>query len=85
MRVKITGQCGEFFEPSGHLRPAALEKTAEAFEAGAISRDHVRNIIDVMNHLPANIPAETRTEAEDILVGHCRVGWPSVAAGLRRR
>ncbi|MGW5106762.1 DUF222 domain-containing protein [Nocardia sp. NPDC004123] len=76
VRVKITRQCGEFFEPTGHLRPAALAETAEAFEAGDISRDHVRNIIDVMNHLPTDIPAETRAEAEDILVGHSRVGWP---------
>ncbi|MGW5106995.1 DUF222 domain-containing protein, partial [Nocardia sp. NPDC004123] len=76
VRVKITRQCGEFFEPTGHLRPAVLAGTAEAFEAGDISRDHVRNIIDVMNHLPADIPAETRAEAEDILVGHSRVGWP---------
>ncbi|MFE2997584.1 DUF222 domain-containing protein, partial [Nocardia sp. NPDC059246] len=34
VRVKITRQCGEFFEPTGHLRPAALAATAEAFEAG---------------------------------------------------
>ncbi|MEU6585470.1 DUF222 domain-containing protein [Nocardia sp. NPDC046763] len=76
LRVKIALQCGEFFEPTGHLRPATLAKTAEAYEAGDISRDHVRNIIDVMTHLPTDIPAETRTEAEDILVGHSRVGWP---------
>ncbi|MFE3260413.1 DUF222 domain-containing protein [Nocardia sp. NPDC059091] len=76
VRVKITRQCGEFFEPTGHLRPATLAATAEAFEAGDISRDHVRNIIDVMHHLPADIPAETRVEAEHILVGHSRVGWP---------
>ncbi|MFE3260813.1 DUF222 domain-containing protein [Nocardia sp. NPDC059229] len=76
VRAKITRQCGEFFEPTGHLRPAALAETAEAFEAGGISRDHVRNIIDVMNHLPADIPAEARTEAEHILVGHSRTGWP---------
>ncbi|MFE3226884.1 DUF222 domain-containing protein [Nocardia sp. NPDC059228] len=56
VRVKIARQCGEFFEPTGHLRPATLEKATEAFEAGDISRDHVRNIIDVMNHLPADIP-----------------------------
>ncbi|MFE2997423.1 DUF222 domain-containing protein [Nocardia sp. NPDC059246] len=76
VRVKITRQCGEFFEPSGHLRPATLASTAEAYETGQISRDHVRNIVDVMNHLPADIPAETRAEAEDILVDHSRVGWP---------
>ncbi|MFE3259040.1 DUF222 domain-containing protein [Nocardia sp. NPDC059091] len=76
VRVKIARQCGEFFEPTGHLRPATLAETAEAYEAGDISRDHVRNIIDVMTHLPADIPAETRAEAEGILVGHSRVGWP---------
>ncbi|WP_281033194.1 DUF222 domain-containing protein [Nocardia niigatensis] len=41
-----------------------------------MSRDHVRNIIDVMNHLPTSIPTESRVEAEAILVGHSRVGWP---------
>ncbi|MFE3260810.1 hypothetical protein ACFXPS_32625 [Nocardia sp. NPDC059091] len=76
MRAKITRQCGEFFEPTGHLRPAALEKTAEGCVTGQISRDHVRNIIDVMNHLPTDVPAETRMKVEDILVGHSRVGWP---------
>ncbi|MFJ9370826.1 DUF222 domain-containing protein [Nocardia sp. NPDC101769] len=76
LRVKIAMQCGEFFEPTGHLRPATLAKTAEAFEAGDISRDHVRNIIDVMNHLPADIPVQARAEAEEVLVGHSRIGWP---------
>ncbi|WP_433563348.1 DUF222 domain-containing protein [Nocardia sp. CA-151230] len=76
VRVKITRQCGEFFEPTGHLRPPTLAATAEAYEAGNISRDHVRNIVDVMNHLPADIPAGTRAEAERILVGHSRIGWP---------
>ncbi|MFE3196076.1 DUF222 domain-containing protein, partial [Nocardia sp. NPDC059240] len=68
VRVKITRECGEFTEPTGHLRPAALSATAEAFEAGAISRDHARNIVDIVKHLPADIPAEARTEAEALLV-----------------
>lgn len=68
VRVKITRECGEFCEPTGHLRPAALAATAEAFEAGHLSRDHVRNIVDIMNHLPTDIPAPARTQAEQLLV-----------------
>ncbi|GAB2540116.1 HNH endonuclease signature motif containing protein [Nocardia heshunensis] len=68
VRVKITRECGEFTEPTGHLRPAALSATAEAFEAGEISRDHARNIVDIVKHLPADIPAEARAEAEALLV-----------------
>ncbi|MTE13980.1 HNH endonuclease signature motif containing protein [Nocardia aurantiaca] len=84
VRVKITKQCGEFFQPTGHLRPAVLPRVAEAFEAGDISRDHVRNIVDVMAHLPAGVPVEVRVEAEEILVGHCRVGWPDDLPGIGR-
>ncbi|MFE3753317.1 DUF222 domain-containing protein [Nocardia tengchongensis] len=76
LRVKVTHHCGEFFEPSGHLRPAVLPVMAEAFAAGDISRDHVRNIMDVMDHLPTDVPTEARAEAEAILVGYSREGWP---------
>ncbi|GAA2501272.1 HNH endonuclease signature motif containing protein [Nocardia seriolae] len=77
VRVKIAAECGELFELTGHLRPAALALTAEAFEAGAISRDHVRNIVTVMTHLPAGLPVEARVETEAILVDYCREGlWP---------
>ncbi|WP_369633847.1 DUF222 domain-containing protein [Nocardia sp. JMUB6875] len=68
VRVKITRECAEVFEPTGHLRPAALAKAAESFEAGDISRDHVRHIVDIMNHLPTDIPAEARVETERLLV-----------------
>ncbi|MGW4353367.1 DUF222 domain-containing protein [Nocardia sp. NPDC004582] len=76
LRVKVTHHCGEFFEPTGHLRPAVLPVMAEAFAAGEISRDHVRHIMDVMNHLPVDVPTEARAEAERILVDYSRNGWP---------
>ncbi|AYF77590.1 DUF222 domain-containing protein [Nocardia yunnanensis] len=68
VRVKITRECGEFTEPSGRPRPAALPVAAEAFAAGALSRDHVRHIVDIMTHLPADIPVETRVDVEQVLV-----------------
>ncbi|MEV6095218.1 DUF222 domain-containing protein [Nocardia sp. NPDC051981] len=76
LRVKVTHHCGEFIEPTGHLRPAVLPVMAEAFAAGHISRDHVRNIMDVMDHLPLDIPVEARAEAEQIPVDYSREGWP---------
>ncbi|WP_083913649.1 HNH endonuclease signature motif containing protein [Nocardia concava] len=77
VRVKITRQCAAVHEPTGHLRPAALAVAAEAFEAGAISRDHVRHIVDIMTHLPADIPADARAHAEALLVEKSREGlWP---------
>ncbi|GAB0104806.1 HNH endonuclease signature motif containing protein [Nocardia sp. JMUB6875] len=75
-RIKIAAQVGEFHQADGQLAPAVLEVTAEAYEAGDISRDHVRNIVDVMNHLPADVPVETRAETEQILVNYCCEGWP---------
>ncbi|AYF73678.1 HNH endonuclease [Nocardia yunnanensis] len=68
VRVKITRECGEFTEPNGRPRPAALPVAAEAFAAGALSRDHVRHIVDIMTHLPADIPVETRVDVEQVLV-----------------
>ncbi|WP_083913349.1 HNH endonuclease signature motif containing protein [Nocardia concava] len=75
-RIKIAAQVGEFHQANGQLAPPVLEVTAEAYEAGDISRDHVRNIVDVMNHLPADVPVETRAETEQILVNYCCEGWP---------
>ncbi|AYF78275.1 DUF222 domain-containing protein [Nocardia yunnanensis] len=68
VRVKITRECGEFTEPNGRPRPAALPVAAEAFAAGALSRDHVRHIVDIMTHLPTDIPVETRVDVEQVLV-----------------
>ncbi|AYF76473.1 HNH endonuclease [Nocardia yunnanensis] len=68
VRVKITHECGEFTEPGGHPRPATLPVAAEAFAAGALSRDHVRHIVDIMTHLPTDIPVETRVDVEQVLV-----------------
>ncbi|MEU1431027.1 DUF222 domain-containing protein, partial [Nocardia sp. NPDC005746] len=76
VRVKITQQCGEFVQQTGHVAPPVLPVTAEAFAAGEISRDHVRHILDVMNHLPLDVPVEARVEAEQILVDYSRSGWP---------
>ncbi|MEU1204011.1 DUF222 domain-containing protein [Nocardia sp. NPDC005825] len=76
VRVKITHHCGEFVQQTGHVAPPVLPVTAEAFSAGDISRDHVRHIMDVMNHLPLDVPAEARVEAEQILVDYSRNGWP---------
>ncbi|GAB0107051.1 HNH endonuclease signature motif containing protein [Nocardia sp. JMUB6875] len=75
-RIKIAKQVGEFRQLTGHVAPPVLEATAEAFEAGDISRDHVRNIVDVMTHLPTDVPAEARVETERILVDYCLKGWP---------
>ncbi|GAB0102298.1 hypothetical protein JMUB6875_12650 [Nocardia sp. JMUB6875] len=75
-RIKIASQVGEFHQADGQLAPPVLEVTAEAYEAGDISRDHVRNIVEVMNHLPADVPVETRAETEQILVNYCCEGWP---------
>lgn len=76
VRVKITRQCGEFRQLTGHLRPPVLAVAAEAYEAGDISRDHVRNIVEVMTHLPKEIDAGTRDRTERILVDYSREGWP---------
>ncbi|MEU1426642.1 DUF222 domain-containing protein [Nocardia sp. NPDC005746] len=76
VRVKITHHCGEFVQQTGHVAPPVLPVAAEAFAAGEISRDHVRHIMDVMNHLPVDVPAEARAEAEQILVDYSRHGWP---------
>ncbi|MFD7845530.1 DUF222 domain-containing protein [Nocardia sp. NPDC059764] len=51
VRVKITHHCGEFVQQTGHVAPPVLPVTAEVFATGEISRDHVRHIVDVMNHL----------------------------------
>ncbi|MEC3954341.1 DUF222 domain-containing protein [Nocardia sp. CDC153] len=76
MRVKIAAACGEFLGVDGTPRPVALEATANAFEAGVISRDHVRGIVDIMTHLPAEVPAPARVETEALLVEHCVTGHP---------
>ncbi|WP_433594076.1 DUF222 domain-containing protein [Nocardia sp. CA-145437] len=76
VRVKVTHHCGEFVQQTGHVAPPVLPMAAEAFAAGEISRDHVRHIMDVMNHLPLDVPAEARAEAEQILVDYSRNGWP---------
>ncbi|MEC3919796.1 HNH endonuclease signature motif containing protein [Nocardia sp. CDC160] len=68
VRVKITHECGEFREPTGHLRPANLAIAADAYAAGAISRDHVRHIVTIMTHLPTDIPTEARAQTEQLLV-----------------
>ncbi|MEC3914906.1 HNH endonuclease signature motif containing protein [Nocardia sp. CDC160] len=76
MRVKIAAACGEFLGVDGKPRPVALAATANAFETGVISRDHVRGIVDIMTHLPAEIPAPARVETEALLVEHCVTGMP---------
>ncbi|MEC3952367.1 DUF222 domain-containing protein [Nocardia sp. CDC153] len=76
MRVKIAGACGEFLGADGTPRPVTLAATANAFEAGVISRDHVRGIVDIMTHLPADVPAPARVEIEALLVEHCVTGHP---------
>lgn len=75
-RVRVAGQVGEFRDPTGHLRAPALPVAAQAFEAGEISRDHVRGIIEVINHLPDSVDADVRADTEQILVTYCRTGWP---------
>ncbi|MEC3957285.1 DUF222 domain-containing protein [Nocardia sp. CDC153] len=76
MRVKIAAACGEFLGADGTPRPVTLAATANAFEAGVISRDHVRGIVDIMTHLPAEVPAPARVETEALLVEHCVTGHP---------
>ncbi|MEC3954060.1 DUF222 domain-containing protein [Nocardia sp. CDC153] len=76
MRVKIAEACGEFLGADGTPRPVTLAATANAFEAGVISRDHVRGIVDIMTHLPADVPAPARVETEALLVEHCVTGHP---------
>ncbi|MEU1207855.1 DUF222 domain-containing protein [Nocardia sp. NPDC005825] len=76
VRAKISIQCGQLVDPTGHLKPIPLPVAAEAFAAGQISRDHVRNIIDVIHHLPTDTPPEAKVEAEQILVDYSREGWP---------
>ncbi|MEC3919045.1 HNH endonuclease signature motif containing protein [Nocardia sp. CDC160] len=76
VRVKIAGACGEFLGADGKPRPITLAATANAFEAGVISRDHVRGIVDIMTHLPAEVPAPARVETEALLVEHCVTGQP---------
>ncbi|MEC3919067.1 HNH endonuclease signature motif containing protein [Nocardia sp. CDC160] len=75
-RVKIAGACGEFLGADGKPRPVALAATANAFETGVISRDHVRGIVDIMTHLPADVPTPARVETEALLVEHCVTGMP---------
>ncbi|MGW5113027.1 DUF222 domain-containing protein [Nocardia sp. NPDC004123] len=76
VRVKIAGACGEFFDRTGQLRTASLTATAKAFETADISRDHVRGIVEIMTHLPADIPTQARAEAEELLVTFCHTGSP---------
>ncbi|MEC3917140.1 HNH endonuclease signature motif containing protein, partial [Nocardia sp. CDC160] len=76
VRVKIAAACGEFLGADGKPRPVALAATANAFETGVISRDHVRGIVDIMTHLPADVPAPARVETEALLVEHCVTGMP---------
>ncbi|WP_405496515.1 DUF222 domain-containing protein [Nocardia sp. NBC_00511] len=75
-RAKVTEQVGEFRDPTGHLREPALAATAHAYEIGEISRDHVRNIVEVLHQLPDAVDAETRTEVETQLLDYSREGWP---------
>ncbi|MFE3194512.1 DUF222 domain-containing protein [Nocardia sp. NPDC059240] len=75
-RVKIARACGELLDATGKPRADTLSATAEAYEAGDISRDHARNIVEVMTHLPADLPAETYAETEQHLVEHCLTGQP---------
>ncbi|GAB2551194.1 HNH endonuclease signature motif containing protein [Nocardia heshunensis] len=75
-RVKITEACGEFLTSTGKPRPVALSATAEAYESGAISRDHVRHLVEVMTHLPADIAPEAYAETEQHLLEHCLTGHP---------
>ncbi|MFE3228821.1 DUF222 domain-containing protein [Nocardia sp. NPDC059228] len=76
MRVKIAGACGEFFDRTGQRCTATLPATAKAFETAAISRDHVRGIVEIMTHLPSDIPTQARAEAEKLLVAFCHTGSP---------
>ncbi|MFE3000281.1 DUF222 domain-containing protein [Nocardia sp. NPDC059246] len=76
VRVKIAGACGEFFDSTGQLRTATLAATAKAFETANISRDHVRGIVEIMTHLPSDIPTQARVEAEELLVTFCHTGSP---------
>ncbi|MGW4248248.1 DUF222 domain-containing protein, partial [Nocardia sp. NPDC004722] len=75
-RVKIAEVCGEFLTSGGKPRPIALSATAQAYESGDLSRDHVRNIVDVIKHLPGDIAPEAYAEIEQQLVEHCLTGWP---------
>ncbi|MFE3192322.1 DUF222 domain-containing protein [Nocardia sp. NPDC059240] len=75
-RVKIARSCGGLLDAKGQPLTDTLSATAEAYEAGDISRDHARNIVDVMTHLPADLPAETYAETEQHLVEHCLTGQP---------
>ncbi|MFE3190110.1 DUF222 domain-containing protein [Nocardia sp. NPDC059240] len=75
-RVKIARSCGGLLDAKGQPLTDTLSATAQAYEAGDISRDHARNIVDVMTHLPADLPAETYAETEQHLVEHCLTGQP---------
>ncbi|GAB2518350.1 HNH endonuclease signature motif containing protein [Nocardia heshunensis] len=75
-RVKIARACAGLLDASGHPRADTLSATAEAYEAGAISRDHVRNMVDVMTHLPVDIAPEAYAETELHLLEHCLTGHP---------
>ncbi|MVU82115.1 DUF222 domain-containing protein [Nocardia sp. ET3-3] len=68
VRVKLARECGEFRGLNGQLNPAALPVLAEAAAAGDISRDHARNIVKIMTHLPGDLPAEERARTEELLV-----------------
>ncbi|MFI1913249.1 DUF222 domain-containing protein [Nocardia sp. NPDC020380] len=67
-RLSVARQCGRLREIDGHLKPAVLESTGAAFAEGAISRDHVRGIVEVMKGLPEELPGEDRGTVEEILV-----------------
>ncbi|GAB2507866.1 HNH endonuclease signature motif containing protein [Nocardia heshunensis] len=75
-RAKIARACGGLLDATGQPLTDTLSATAEAYESGAISRDHVRNMVDVMTHLPKDIPAETYAETEQLLVEHSLTGAP---------
>ncbi|GAB2549655.1 HNH endonuclease signature motif containing protein [Nocardia heshunensis] len=75
-RVKIARACAGLLDASGHPRADTLSATAEAYEAGDISRDHARHIVDVMTHLPADIAPEAYAETEQHLLEHCLTGHP---------
>ncbi|MFE3189801.1 DUF222 domain-containing protein [Nocardia sp. NPDC059240] len=75
-RVRIAQSCGDLLDITGNPRGDTLSATAEAYESGAISRDHTRNIVDVMTHLPADTAAEAYAEIEQHLVEHCLTGGP---------
>ncbi|MET8430017.1 DUF222 domain-containing protein [Nocardia sp. NPDC004860] len=76
VRVKIAGACGEFFDRTGQPCTATLPATAKAFETAAISRDQVRGIVEIMTHLPSDIPTQARAEAEELLVAFCHTESP---------